>query len=158
MKLCIFTITTAALLLSQCSHSVKPYSSKQEARRVEAREAETTMEQLVFKDGKEAGQADKASGGPDSYRRHSPLYTPHTERAFADGYREGYHAGDTTAAAPNASTAAPRDEGYESGYDRGTRDRARRKAADPDAYVGDYDPQLRASFERGYADGFNGTR
>ena len=138
----------AVLLLAQCAHKVKPYTSQQEARRVEAREVEQTGEQLAFGDGKEAGRRDRSAGDPDNYRRHSPMYRPATEKAFADGYREGYQ-----------SIAAPgdpaRDEGYQLGFDLGVKDRSRKKPSDPEAHAGEYDAKLRASFERGYADGYN---
>ena len=142
----LFSFILLSLCLAHCAHSVKPYSDKREASRATAHEMVQTDEQFAFADGRQAGQRDVALGDRDSYRRHSPMYTPATENAYADGYHEGY----------GGTTAAPvRDEGYQQGFDYGMRDRAGRKASDPDAHIGEYDPRLRASFERGYVDGFN---
>ena len=77
------------LLLVSCK-SVRPYSEKREQQRVEQRDEVQTAAQVLFEEGKQAGQRDKALGDPNNYHRHSPLYTPATEAAFADGYREGY--------------------------------------------------------------------
>ena len=87
----ICLISLASGLLTHCTQSVRPYSNKREAARVDAREEGQTIEQLAYEDGKQAGQADRALGDPDSYRRHSPMYTPATEKAYADGYRDGYN-------------------------------------------------------------------
>ena len=91
-----------AVSLSHCSHSVRPYSDKREEARVEKRDVEQTEQQIIYAEGKQAGQSDRARGDPDNYRRHSPMYTPATEKAYADGYREGYNPGalQTTPAAP----------------------------------------------------------
>ena len=80
-----------SLGLSHCAQSVRPYSDKREAARIDARETGQSIEQLAYEDGKQAGQADRALGDPDNYRRHSPMYTPATEKAYADGYRDGYN-------------------------------------------------------------------
>ena len=79
------------LCLSHCAQSVRPYSGKREAVRVEARDVEQTAGQIVFDEAKLAGQTDRSIGDPDNYRRHSPMYTPATEKAYADGYHEGYN-------------------------------------------------------------------
>ncbi len=54
-----------------------------------------------------------------------------------------------------AQQAQPRDPTYNQGYDYGLRDRTGGRVADPAAQVGRYDPRYRASFERGYYDGYN---
>lgn len=82
------------LALSHCSQSVRPYSEKREAARIEAREQGQSLDQLIYEEGRQAGQRDRTLSDPDSYRRHSPLFTPATEKAFADGYRDGYGSGD----------------------------------------------------------------
>lgn len=87
--LALIALFFPALLLSSCK-SVRPYSDKREKQRVEQRDEAQTAAQAVFEDGKQAGQRDKSLGEPNNYHRHSPYYTPATEAAFADGYREGY--------------------------------------------------------------------
>lgn len=90
MKPSIFlALVSPALLISSCK-SVRPYSDKREQQRVEQRDEAQTAAQAIFEEGKQAGQRDKALGEPNNHHRHSPLYTPSTEAAFADGYREGY--------------------------------------------------------------------
>lgn len=134
--------------LSNCSHSVRPYSDKREAARVEGREVMQSAGQLAFDEGRVDGQSDRSNGEPDNYRRHSPMYTPATEKAYADGYREGYQSSA-------AATEPERDGTYNQGFDYGMRDRARGKPSDPDAYVGEIGARSRASFARGYLDGYN---
>lgn len=144
----LLALISIVVCLSQCSHSVRPYSDKREQSRVEKRDVEQTEQQIIHDEGKQAGQSDRARGDPDNYRRHSPMYTPATEKAYADGYREGYN--------PTGAANEPvRDEGYDQGFDAGMKDRARKKASDPDAHIGEYDAKLRASFERGYLEGYN---
>lgn len=141
-------ITSVILLTSAgCAHRVKPYTTKQEQAKVETQQVELSGMQLAFADGKESGERDRMAGDPDNYRRHSPLYRPATEKAFADGYREGFRP-------PLATNGAVRGEGYSLGFDAGTRDRARSKPADPDAHAGEYKAELRPEFERGYLDAY----
>ncbi len=143
----LLAVIPVTLVLSHCANSVRPYSDKREQSRTEVRDVQQTAAQFAFEDGKQAGQTDRAHGDPDNYRRHSPMYAPATERAYADGYREGYG---------SASPAEPaRDAVYNQGFDYGMRDRARQKPRDPEAHVGEYDAASRASFDQGYLDGYN---
>lgn len=133
-----------SVMLSNCTQSVRPYSAEQEKQRTETREDRQTDLRRVYQQGLDDGRSDAAEHqGP----RHV-AYVTAAEKAYGDGYRDGY------SAAANANEPV-RDAAYNQGFDYGMRDRARKKPSDPDAYIGEYDSRFRASFERGYLDGYN---
>lgn len=140
----ILSSVLASIVLSSCAHSVKPYSAEQEKWRADVREGQQTELRRLYEQGLHDGRSDAAEHqGP----RHV-AYVTAAEKAYGDGYREGYGAAGTAG-------EPVRDEAYNQGFDYGMRDRARKKPSDPDAHIGDYDARFRSSFERGYLDGFN---
>jgi hypothetical protein len=131
----------ASIVLSSCASAVKPYSSEQEAWRVDVREGQQSELRRLYEQGLHDGRFDAAEHqGP----RHV-AYVTAAEKAYGDGYREGY----------GAAGEPVRDEAYNQGFDYGMRDRARKRPSDPEAHIGDYDARFRLSFERGYLDGYN---
>ncbi|WP_395741453.1 hypothetical protein [Prosthecobacter sp.] len=173
MKLPLLTLLTLPLLLTQCvdapygQNGADPYANPY---RQDMRDQGSQVNGMAFERGQQDGQADAQQGQIQDYRHYPSRYDRNTEMAYRDGYNQSYgltvNSQRETGNYPNQGMQpqggvqqqqqqAPRDPTYNQGYDYGLRDRTGGRAADPAAQVGRYDPRYRASFERGYYDGYN---
>ena len=156
MKTSLLASLVLPLLLTQCvdpsmpnPNGSDPYANPY---RMDMRDQASQLNRQAYERGQQDGQMDAANRGPNNYRLRTSRYDYNTEAAYRDGYNAGYN---NSTAAPAAGGGAVRDPAYNQGYDYGLRDRTGGRVADPAAQVGRYDPRYRASFERGYYDGYN---
>ncbi|MBL9129923.1 MAG: hypothetical protein JNG86_01900 [Verrucomicrobiaceae bacterium] len=170
----------ASLLLSNCIDPYAmnmgrdpyrdPYGSEY---RADMRDQGRQLAQMAYERGIADGQYDAQQRQSQNYNRHRTRYDRSTEMPYRDGYNQGYSQANSSLghsylpnpgvpgypAGPGAIVPSPapqaNDPAYQQGYDYGLRDRTGGRVADPAAHVGRYDPRRRASFERGYHDGYN---
>jgi len=160
------------LLLTQCADTYGPNGGDPYANpyRQDMRDQGSQMNSMAYERGQQDGQADAQAGQTQNYQRYSSRFDRNTEMAYRDAYNQSYSVTINSRGGiggyPNQGMAqppaqnvpqqqAPRDPTYNQGYDYGLRDRTGGRVADPAAQVGRYDPRYRASFERGYYDGYN---
>lgn len=148
-----------------------PYSDPY--RRSEMREQGNDLNRMAYERGIQDGRDDAQARQSQNYNRHRSSFDRSTEMAYRDGYNQGHgeassslgggymnsqppsYGGSYTPPLPPAANAPVRDAGYNQGYDYGLRDLTSGRPPDPAAHTGRYDPRHRASFERGYYDGYN---
>ncbi|WP_395753481.1 hypothetical protein [Prosthecobacter sp.] len=179
MKLSHLSLLIVPLLLAQCvgpaygPNGADPYANPY---RQDMRDQGTQVNGMAFERGQQDGQTDAQQGQVQDYRHYPSRYDRNTEMAYRDGYNQSYgltvNSQRETGNYPYANQGmqqpqqqqggmqqpqqqAPRDPTYNQGYDYGLRDRTAGRPSDPAAQVGRYDPRYRASFERGYYDGYN---
>lgn len=169
MKLTLFASLTLPLLLTQCVEPFGPNDTDPYANpyRQDMRDQGAQVNSMAFERGEQDGHADALQQQSENFRRHSSRFDRNTEMAYRDGYNHRYsqtiNSRGQGSSYPNQGvgrpqqTPAPRDPVYNQGYDYGLRDRTAGRVADPAAQVGRYDPRYRASFDRGYDDGYNAS-
>ena len=162
------------LLLTQCVDTYGPNGGDPYANpyRQGMRDEGSQMNGMAYERGQQDGQADAQAGQTQNYLRHPARFDRNTEMAYRDAYNQsfsvminsrmetgGYANPGMVQVPPQGmpQQQAPRDPTYNQGYDYGLRDRTGGRVADPAAQVGRYDPRYRASFERGYYDGYKAS-
>ncbi len=181
-RLSALLATLSPFLLCQCYVTTqpmgtggRPYSQQQSAYQSNVRAYDQGLIQRTYEEGIRSGQIDQRGRQTPDHRRYAGRYNASTEKAFADGYQQGFYNnqspyqqpgrptqpgyGSNTPppypSAPSQPTAADSTKMYNQGYDYGMRDRAARHPRDPSAHTGSLDPWSRQSFEKGYLDAFN---
>ncbi len=171
MKLSLFASLTLPLLLTQCvdadygPNGRDPYANPY---RQDMRDQGSQMSSMAFERGQQDGRSDAQQRQSQNYHRYPSRFDRNTEMAYRDGYNQSYgltHSslgeigsyGNPGMGQQPQPQQAPRDPAYNQGYDYGLRDRTAGRVADPAAQVGRYDPRYRASFDRGYYDGYNSS-
>lgn len=178
----------APVFLCQCYYTAQPmgtgmrsYPPQQSAYQSDVRASNQSLIQQAYEDGIRSGQIDRGSRQSPDYRRYATRYNASTQRAFSDGYQQGYQGtqspyqqpgrpsttpypgGSSTTPPPYPSTPSQPSQPsaqdstrmYNQGYDYGMRDRAARRPRDPSAHSASMDPWSRQSFEKGYIDAYN---
>lgn len=168
MKHTLLSALVLPLLLTQCvdpyygPNSGDPYANN--PYRQDMRDQGQQMNRMAYERGQQDGRADAQQRLSQDYHRHGTRFDRNTVLAYRDGYNQGYSMMNNSQGElggygnqGGAPPAPARDPAYNQGYDYGLRDRTSGRIADPAAQVGRYDPRYRASFERGYYDGYNAS-
>ena len=137
-----------ALALTQCTWLRPPADpSKVEPLVAQERAEGKEREHQAYENGKADGAADAARGDIKNHKAHSERFTPSTERAYQEGYMEGFGKGG-----PGLVTAEQQ-AAHDAGYAAGLKDRRRGRGSDPDQYKGTYNAKLESWFVDGYYEG-----